>query len=224
MAHETMETNAAVDTDATTPAEQNQARMFSQDELNDIVESRVKREQAKYSEIDVSEYKDLKAAKDKAENERLMKRNEFDKILQQQKEKHDAETTQLLRKLESIQVDGALVNAASQLKAVNPQHIAELLRNSVKLDGEGNAMVYDDEGSVKYNQETAAPYTINELVSEFVNTNPYFKAASPSGTGSASNTANTKPSSTTLELSQLDLTKAEHREIYRQMKADGKIS
>ena len=135
-----------------------------------------------------------------------MKRNEFDKILQQQKEKHDAETTQLRQKLESIQVDGALIASAANNKAVNPQHIASLLRDQVKLDNEGNVYVHNSDGEVVYNQDTASPTTIDDLVKEFVNSNPYFMSASPAGTGSTSNTANTSTQSVDLE--SLDLARS----------------
>ena len=222
--HTTTETNTDADTGAAIQEENNtQGKQFSQEELNAIVDKRIKREQSKYSDINIEEYKELKAAKEKAETDKLMKRNEFDKILQQQKEKYDAENQSLRQKLEGIQVDGALMNAAVGQKAVNPQHISSLLKEQVKLDSEGNVFVLDGDGSVRYNQETAAPMTIDDLVSEFVSSNPYFKSAAPAGTGSVSNTANTKPT-TTVGLEDLDLTKAEDRAVYRKMKQEGKIS
>jgi hypothetical protein len=222
--HTTTETNTDADTGAAIQEENNtQGKQFSQEELNAIVDKRIKREQSKYSDINIDEYKELKAAKEKADTDKLMKRNEFDKILQQQKEKYDAENQSLRQKLEGIQVDGALMNAAVGQKAVNPQHISSLLKEQVRLDGEGNVFVLDGEGTVRYNQETATPMTIDDLVSEFVSSNPYFKSAAPAGTGSVSNTANTKPT-TTVGLEDLDLTKAEDRAVYRKMKQEGKIS
>jgi hypothetical protein len=205
-----------------TTTQENQGKMFSQEEMDSKVEKRLARERAKWANVDIDEYQELKAAKTKAETDKLMKRNEFDKVLQQQKEKYDAETRSLRQKLESIQVDGALINAAVEQQAVNPQHITSLLRNSVKLDDDGNVVVLDDTGSIRYNQDTAAPLTINDLVGEFVNGNPYFKSAAPAGTGSVGNTANTKPTPT-VGLEDLDLTKATDREVYRKMKQEGKI-
>lgn len=220
----TTETNTDADTEAAIQEGTNtQGKTFSQEELNAIVDKRIKREQSKYSDINIDEYRELKAAKEKAETDKLMKRNEFDKVLQQQKEKYDAETQSLRQKLEGIQVDGALMNAAVALKAVNPQHVSSLLKEQVRLDSDGNAVVLDNEGSVRYNQDTAAPMTIDDLVNEFVNTNPYFKSAAPAGTGSVSNTANKQPT-TTVGLEDLDLTKAADREVYRKMKQEGKIS
>lgn len=225
MDHNTIEsemTNSNTDTGAGNAQDETQAiKRFTQEEVNDIVERRIRKEQSKYSGVDISEYQELKSAKEKADTDRLMKRNEFDKILQQQKEKYDAETTQLRQKLESIQVDGALIASAANNKAVNPQHIASLLRDQVKLDNEGNVYVHNSDGEVVYNQDTASPTTIDDLVKEFVNSNPYFMSASPAGTGSTSNTANTSTQSVDLE--SLDLTRAEHRAMYREMRAKGQI-
>lgn len=189
MDHETTEMNTDVETGPTEQVEtETQGKVFTQDDVNAMIEKRLKREQAKYSDIDLSEYSELKAAKEKAENDKLMKKNEFEKLLTKQKEKYDGETQQLRSKLENIQIDGALLNAAVQQKAVNAQQISDLLRGKVKLDEDGNAVVLDDEGQVRYNTETAKAYSVEELVSDFVKTNPHFLAATPSGTGSVGNT------------------------------------
>jgi len=196
-------------------------KMFSQDELNAIVAKRIAQEQKKFDGFDLDEYREMKTAKEKASTDRLKRDGNYEKLLQQTKDKHDSETAALRAKLTGIQVDGALVNAAASQKAVNPQHVAELLKTQVTLDESGSPVVLDNEGNVRYNTEKASPYTIDELVDEFVNSNPYFKSATPSGTGSNSNTSN--PSTQSVDISSLDLTRSDHREIYREMKAAGKV-
>ena len=211
-----MVNNTDIDTGANDQVvNETQGKVFTQDEVNSMIEKRLKREQSKYSEVNVDEYKEMKAAKDKAENDRLMKRNEFDKILQKQKEKYDSETQSLRQKLESIQLDGALTNAAVQHKAVNPQHVTNLLRQNVRLDEEGNVLVLDGEGQVRYNQETAKPYSIDDLVTEFVGSNPYFRSASPSGTGSQGNTVPSNPKQS-FDLSRLDPSTPEGQTAYKE--------
>lgn len=215
------EANTGVSQEAVTTEAQVNGKTFTQDELNAIVAKRIAAEQKKFDGIDVSEYRELKALKEKQETDRLMKREEFDKLLKQTKEKFDGETQQLRSELHKVKIDGALLNAASKNKAVNPDHVAQLLKNNVQLDETGNPVVLDGEGQVRYNTDTAEPYTIDDLVNEFLSSNPYFKPAGPAGTGSQSNT-NTS-SSKSMDIGQLDLTRPDHRQIYKKMKMEGKL-
>ena len=63
--------------------------------------------------------------------------------------------------------------------------------------------------------------SVANLVEEFLSGNTYFKSAGPSGAGSTGNTNNADPQS--LDIAQLDLSRAEHREIYKKMKLAGKV-
>ncbi len=163
-------------------------KTFTQDELNAIVAKRLSQAQKKYEDINVDEYRQLKTAKEQQEEEQMMKRQEFDKVLKQTAEKKDSEINKLRSELKSVRVDGALVNAASKHKATNPEHVAKLLRDSVKLDESGNPVVLDGAGEIRYNVDTGEPVGIDDIVAEFINSNPYFKAAGKPGSNSSSNT------------------------------------
>lgn len=215
------EANTGVSQEAVTTEAQVNGKTFTQDELNAIVAKRIAAEQKKFDGIDVNEYRELKALREKQETDRLMKREEFDKLLKQTKERYDTETNNLRSELQKVKIDGALLNAASKNKAVNPDHVAKLLKAQVQLDETGNPVVLNDEGQIRYNTETAEPYTIDDLVNEFLQSNPYFMPAGPAGTGSQSNTKT--QSSKSIDLSQLDLTRADHRELYKKMKLEGKV-
>lgn len=225
MTDEIMETSqtvgTGVDTEGDKVGTQETSKKFSQEELNAIVAKRVAQEQKKYEGVDLSEYQELKTAKQKADEEQMMKRNEFEKVLKLQKEKSDEEINKLKSELTKVRVDGALVNAASKHKATNPEHVAMLLRNNVRLGDDGNPVVLNESGEIRYDTNTAEPFGIDNLVEEFINSNPYFKAPGKSGTSSASNTQSTTDKDVSLE--NLDLTRPEHREIYKKMKAEGKI-
>ena len=67
----------------------------------------------------------------------------------------------------------------------------------------------------------ADPMSVDDLVDEFLSANTYYRTAGPSGSGSSGNTQ--KQSSTSLDLSQLDLSRPDHREVYRKMKQEGKL-
>ena len=195
-------------------------KTFTQAELNDIVAKRVHQVNSKYAGIDVEEYKALKGLKEQLEEEQLIKKQDFDGVLKKQREKADGEIATLRSELESIKIDGALINASSKAKALSPDHVAQLLRKNVRLDETGKVIVLDAEGKPRYT-DAADPMTVEQLVDEFLSSNQYFRTAGPSGAGSTGNT-NTA-SDNDINLAQLDLSKPEHREIYKKLKATGKV-
>lgn len=218
--HGNTELESTADSTEGQNTEQATEKTFTQAEVNDIVSKRVAQMKAKYSEVDVDEYKQLRSLKEQVEEEQLIKKQDFETLIKKQKEKAEAEINTLRGELQKIKVDGALINAASKAKAVAPEQVAKLLKDSVKLEANGNVVVLDSDGNPRYNDD-AEPYTVDALVDEFLSTNQFFRAAGPAGTGSASNVG--EPKSNEFDLSSLDMTKAEHREIYKKMRAEGKI-
>ena len=179
---------------------QEDSRTFTQDDLERIVEQRLMRERKKYEKklegLDLEEARRLLEEKQQAEIERQKEKGEFEKVLQQLAEKKDNEINQYKTKLQEIQVDGALINAASQHGAVSPDQVVALLKNKTRLGDDGSVEILDNDGTVRYN-DSGTPMQVNELVSEFLTANPHFVKASPSGTGSkgAAGGSTQKPSS-----------------------------
>tara|TARA_R110002050_G_scaffold73071_2_gene157344 strand:+ start:1738 stop:2409 length:672 start_codon:yes stop_codon:yes gene_type:complete len=223
MTEQIIDTTPATTTEevATEETKTQEQRMFSQDELNDILSKRIAQVKSKYDDINPDEYRELKTLRQQQEEEQMIKRNEFDKLLKQTKVKADEEVNTLRGELEKIKVDGALISAASQKGSVNPEHIAQLLKASVRLDPNGSVTVVDSEGNPRYT-ESADPMSVTDLVEDFLSVNTYYRSAGPQGTGSQSNT-DVKSSTQSVDLSQLDLTRPDHREIYRKMKQEGKL-
>ena len=217
------ETTAAKETGSEAYAgnETNQAetRTFTQEDVDRIVQNRLKQVERKFEGVDVDEYKTLKQQQQEAEKQSMMKREQFEELLQKQKADYETRLNEMSSQLMKVHVDGALLNAASKNKAVNPEHVASLLKNQVRL-GEGNQVeVLDSDGNVRYNTDTAAPMTVDEAVSEFLTANPYFRAAAPAGSGSTGNT--TKTASREVTLSDLDMRRAEDRKLYKEKFAIG---
>jgi len=214
-----------VDTGDTATGQTNDSQVeatktFTQEEVNELIGKRVAQVNKKYEGVDVAEYNALKSLKEQVEEEKLIKKEDFNGVLKKQKEKSDMEISKLRSELEKIKIDGALIDAASKSKSVAPDHVAQLLRGNIRLDSDGNVMVTDETGKQRYT-DSADPMSVTQLVEEFLSSNTYFKSAGPSGAGSKGNTNNASPQS--LELAQLDLTNAEHRNLYKKMKAEGKV-
>jgi len=169
----------------------------------------------KFDGIDVEHYKTLL---EKEESERLSKakeKSEFEKLLKENAEKFNSKITSLTSELTKIKVDGALINAASTLRAINPEQVSQLVRNAVKLSETGEAEVVDPKtGQTRYT-ESGDPMTINELVSEFLSANSHFVAAGTPGGGSKSNT---DYKGAQVDISKLDMKNPEHRKIYAEQR------
>ena len=195
-------------------------KTFTQEEVNELIGKRVAQVNKKFENVDVDEYKALKGLKEQIEEEQLIKKEDFNGVLKKQKEKSEGEIHRLRSELETIKIDGALIDAASKAKSVAPNHVAQLLRGNIKLSEDGQVIVTDAEGKQRYT-DNADPMTVHNLVEEFLAGNQYFKSAGPSGAGSTGNTINADQKD--FDLAQLDLNKPEHREIYKKMKMAGKV-
>ncbi|MAO20514.1 MAG: hypothetical protein CMJ25_07165 [Phycisphaerae bacterium] len=187
MSDEIMGTEAETET----VAEQSQeTKTFTQDELDRIVADRVAREQRKFdkklSGVDIDEAKELLAQKEAAELERQKERGEFDNILKKTVEKKDMEIQSYKSKLQQTLVDGAILGAASNNNAVNPNQVSQLLKTNTRLSDDGNVEVLDDNGTPRYN-DSGDLLSVNEMVAEFLTVNPHMVKASQGGTGSMGN-------------------------------------
>jgi hypothetical protein len=196
------------------------AKTFTQEEVNLLVGKRVAAVNKKFENVNLEEYNALKSLKEQVEEEKLIKKEDFNGVLKKQQEKSNGEITRLRSELEKIKIDGALIDAASKAKSVAPDHVAQLLRSNIQLSDDGSVIVTDSEGKQRYT-DNADPMSVNQLVEEFLSSNQYFKSAGPSGAGSTGNTHNADQQS--FDLAQLDMNKPEHREIYKKMKAQGKV-
>ena len=165
-------------------------KTFTQEELDRIVADRVAREQRKFEKkiagIDLDEAKDLIAQRESAELERKKERGEFDSILKQTIEKKDSEIQSYKSKLQETLVDGAILGAASNNNAVNPNQVSQLLKAHTRLSEDGMVEVLDDNGTPRYN-DSGDLLSVNEMVTEFLTANPHMVKASQGGTGSMGN-------------------------------------
>lgn len=195
-------------------------KTFTQEEVNDLIGKRIAQVNKKYEHVDLNEYNALKSLKEQVEEEKLIKKEDFNGVLKKQKEKSESEILKLRSELEKIKIDGALIDAASKAKSVAPDHVAQLLRSNIQLSDDGNVIVIDSEGKQRYT-DNADPMNVNQLVEEFLSSNQYFKSAGPSGAGSTGNTNNADQKN--FDLAQLDMNNPEHRKLYAEAKKQGKV-
>lgn len=209
-----------------TAESQEETKTFTQEDLDRIVKDRLDRERKKitkqYEGVDVAKYREIMEQKEAEEMEAQKARGEFEKVLQDTVAKKDTAIQTLQQELHSIKVDGALLNAASTNKAVNPQQVVALLKNNIRLGATGDVEVTDADGNVRYNDSGVA-MGVNELVSEWLQQNPHFVQAGPAGSGAQSNVGNqTGKTPGKVDVASLDMNNPDDRAIYREyMKSKG---
>ena len=217
-------TDTGADIDTTSENQTNQEeRIFSQKDVDKIVQSRLEKYKRRFSDIDMNEYKALKTAEEEREIEAMKKREEFDGILSQQKDKYTSEISTLRTQLTGLKVDGTLLDVAAKRNAVSPEQVSALLKDKVGLDETGRPVVFDDKKNVIYDPETAEPKSLESLVNEFLDSNPHFIRSGPSGVTSGGAVGNAKQVTQSKDLDSLDLTNPADRQLYKQWKAEGKI-
>ncbi len=192
------------------------SKNFSQEQLDKIVEDRLRKQRSalerKYAGVNPDHYKELVEIEETKKQEEAKSRGEFESILKNTVEKKDSEINSMKQELHKVKVDGAVINAASKFKAINPEQVTQLLKDQVRLGDGGTAEVIDPAtGQVRYN-DSGEPFEISELVGDFMKANPHFALATPSGSDSRSNL--TPNSVEAFDPTKLDMKRPEDRARY----------
>jgi hypothetical protein len=169
---------------------------------------------------DPEELRNLKAEADKRAQAEQIKRGEFEKTLQDLAAKKDAEIQKRDQIIKEYKVNTPLVSAAAKYKAVNADQVKALLSNQLRLNEDGEVEVLDTKGSVRYS-DAGSPLAVDDLVREFLDSNPHFVAASPATTHSKSNSSGFTAGG--FDLAKLDLSNPADRKKYAEAKQAGII-
>lgn len=217
-------TEATGATDFTETQEQ-AAKTYTQEEFDRHMAGLKNSLQKKYDKMfaDLGDVEELRALKQQADSKKLedaKKRGEFEKVLQELAAKKDAEIQRRDAIIQDYKLNMPLVNAAAKFKAVNPEQVKTLLRNTVRLNEEGEAEVLDSTGAVRYT-DRGEPLSVEAYVEEWLSSNPHFIAAAPGTINTKSNISSALPSK--ISLKDLDLTRPQDRQIYREAKQKGLI-
>ena len=223
-----MSTNTPANEMGTDPANEieNQAatRTYSQEEFDNAM-ARMKGTLQKkllkpYEDLgDPEELRQLRVDADKRQQDQQLKRGEFEKTLQDMAAKKDAEISKRDVIIKEYKVNTPVLNAAAKYRAVNPDQVRSLLQPNLRLNSEGDVEIVDAKGSVRYT-DTGAPLAVDDLVREFLDSNPHFVSAAPATTNTQSNVGSrgNRP----IDISKLDMKNPEDRKVYAQYrKASG---
>jgi len=203
-------------TDTSTDNSQAQGKTYTQEEFDQHMarmrQSLTKKFEKQFADLgDPDELRQLKTEAEKRKHEEQVKRGEFEKILQEMAAKKDAEIQRRDQIIREYTVDVPLVNAAAQLRSVNPEQVKQLLKPNVRLNDTGEVEIVDKDGKVRYNDK-GQPFRVDDLVKEFLSTNPHFVQATPATTQGKSNIAQGREQ---LDVRKLDMKNPEHRKMFK---------
>lgn len=224
MSDNTLATNNA--TDAVDLESQNQAqasKSYTQEEVDNMMArmrgSLEKKLLKPYADLgDPEELRQLRVEAEKRQQEQALKRGEFEKTLQDMAAKKDAEIAKRDAMIREYKVDIPLTSAAAKFKAINAEQVRSLLKSNLRLNESGDVEVVDTKGSVRY-RDNGEPLAVEDLVQEFLLSNPHFVSATPATTHTQSNHANTGATSIKdLDITKLNMSKPEDRARYRDWK------
>lgn len=224
MNEQIMENNQQA-TDASTNQETT-AKTYTQEEFDrhmaGLKNSLSKKFEKQIAELgDLDELRSIRENAEKQRQEEAIKRGEWEKILQEKLAVKDAEIQKRDQMLKEYRVNMPLLNAASKYRSINPEQVQSLLMNRVGINDDGQPVALDAKGQPMYN-DSGVPVGVDDLVKSFLDENPHFVAPAPSTTATKSNNR-VGATLDEFDISKLDLSKPEHREIYKQARAKGLI-
>lgn len=223
---ETLATNDA--TDAAILNDENQAqaiKTYTQEEVDGMM-ARMKGSLQKkllkpYEDLgDPEELRSIKTEWEKKQQEQQIKRGEFEKTLQEMAAKKDAEIQKRDSIIKEYKVNVPILSAAAKYNAVNAEQVKALLSTNVRLNDNGDVEVVDAKGSVRYN-DRGESLQVEDLVKEFLDTNPHFKLANPATTNTKTNISS---GSSKVDIKSLDMKNPEHRKIYAEYRKKNGIA
>ena len=209
-------TNEQVETKEEVKVDSPKQQTFTQEQLDNIIKSRLEAEKNKY-EKKLQEEESQKAELLKEQQLKEAKsKSEIEKIMQERLSEKDSELQKVKDQIKKEKVDNSILSIANKEKSINAQQVVALLKNEVKYNDDGRIEVVDNNSNVRYNSNGEL-LTIEDRVKEFLDSNPHFRQGSLSGSGSQSAIGGktVKP----FNLQDLDLTKPEDRKAYQEYRA-----
>lgn len=170
---------------------------------------------------DPEELRQIKTAYEQKQQDEQVKRGEFEKVLQDLASKKDSEIQKRDNIIKEYKINTPLLNAAAKYKSVNPEQVQSLLTKFVNLNADGVVEVLDSKGAVRY-QDDGTIFAVDNLVQEFLNTNPHFVQPTPSTTNTKSSIVNN--GSVELDVTKLDMSNPKDRARYKEYKKANGLS
>jgi hypothetical protein len=215
------ETNAIptekVETKEEVKVETPKQQTFTQEQLDNIIKTRLEAEQRKTQKIlEAEESKKSELLKEQQLKEAKSKAD-IEKIMQDRLSEKDSELNRYKTQIKKEKVDNSILSIANKEKSINAQQVVALLKSEVQYNDDGRIEIVDNNSNVRYNTKGEL-LTIDDRVKEFLDANPHFRQGSLSGSGSQSSVEGktVKP----FNIQDLDMSKPEDRAKYAEYRKE----
>ncbi len=192
-------------------------QVFTQEQLDNIIKTRLEAEQRKTQKIlEAEESKKAELLKEQQLKEAKSKAD-IEKIMQDRLSEKDSELNRYKTQIKKEKVDNSILSVANREKSINAQQVVSLLKDEVKYTDDGRIEIVDNNSNVRYNTKGEL-LTIDDRVKEFLDANPHFRQGSLSGSGSQSSVEGktVKP----FNIQDLDMSKPEDRAKYAEYRKE----
>ena len=192
-------------------------QVFTQEQLDNIIKTRLEAEQRKTQKIlEAEESKKSELLKEQQLKEAKSKAD-IEKIMQDRLSEKDSELNRYKTQIKKEKVDNSILSVANREKSINAQQVVSLLKDEVKYTDDGRIEIVDNNSNVRYNTKGEL-LTIDDRVKEFLDANPHFRQGSLSGSGSQSSVEGktVKP----FNIQDLDMSKTEDRAKYAEYRKE----
>ena len=207
----TKETSAPVEAKEETQPTKAEQKVFNQEQVDNIIQTRIMAERRKYEKKIEEENKEKAELIKEQELKEAKSKADIEKIMQDRLSEKDSELNRYKTQIKKEKVDNSILSVANREKSINAQQVVSLLKDEVKYTDDGRIEIVDNNSNVRYNTKGEL-LTIDDRVKEFLDANPHFRQGSLSGSGSQSSVEGktVKP----FNLQDLDLTNPEDRKTY----------
>ena len=197
--------------------EETKQNTFTQEQLDNIIKSRLEAEKNKYEKKLQDEEKQKAELLKEQQLKEAKSKSDIEKIMQERIKEKEDEVLRYKTQIKKEKVDNSILSVANREKSINAQQVVSLLKDEVRYTDDGRIEVVDNNSNVRYNTKGEL-LTIEDRVKEFLDANPHFRQGSLSGSGSQSSIEGktVKP----FNIQDLDMSKPEDRAKYAEYRKE----
>ena len=197
--------------------EETKQQTFTQEQLDNIIKSRLEAEKNKYEKKLQDEEKQKAELLKEQQLKEAKSKSDIEKIMQERIKEKEDEVLRYKTQIKKEKVDNSILSVANREKSINAQQVVSLLKDEVRYTDDGRIEVVDNNSNVRYNTKGEL-LTIEDRVKEFLDANPHFRQGSLSGSGSQSSIEGktVKP----FNIQDLDMSKPEDRAKYSEYRKE----
>ena len=197
--------------------EETKQNTFTQEQLDNIIKSRLEAEKNKYEKKLQDEEKQKAELLKEQQLKEAKSKSDIEKIMQERIKEKEDEVLRYKTQIKKEKVDNSILSVANREKSINAQQVVSLLKDEVRYTDDGRIEVVDNNSNVRYNTKGEL-LTIEDRVKEFLDANPHFRQGSLSGSGSQSSIEGktVKP----FNIQDLDMSKPDDRAKYAEYRKE----